>query len=77
MQGCATKRDEPLVELQGGQIEQLADNTFRVEYRVSPFTPRDVLDKFLYRRYAEVTLRKGYDYAAGLYFLGDAENLSG
>ena len=62
LQGCATTRYDPLVELQGEGIEQLNDSSFRVEYRVSPFTSQDVLDDFLRRRCAEVTLREGYDY---------------
>ena len=64
MQGCATTRYDPLAELQGEGIEQLNDSSFRVEYRVSPFTSQDVLDDFLRRRCAEVTLREGYEYFA-------------
>jgi hypothetical protein len=64
MQGCATTRYYPLGELQGEGIEQLNDRSFRVEYRVSPFTSQEVLDDFLRRRCAEVTLREGYDYFA-------------
>ena len=64
MQACATTKYNPLAELQGEGIEQLNDRSFRVEYRVSPFTSQDVLDDFLRRRCAEVTLREGYDYFA-------------
>lgn len=64
LQGCATTRYDPLVERQGEGIEQLTDSSFRVEYRVSPFTSQDVLDDFLRRRCAEVTLREGYEYFA-------------
>ena len=64
MQACATTRYNPLAELQGAGIEQLNDRSFRVEYRVSPFTSQDVLDDFLRRRCAEVTLREGYEYFA-------------
>ena len=64
MQGCATTKYNPLAEVQGEGIEQLNDRSFRVEYRVSPFTSQDVLDDFLRRRCAEVTLREGYEYFA-------------
>jgi hypothetical protein len=61
MQGCATTRYDPLAELQGQEVEPLNDNKYRVEYRVSPFTSHEVLDDFLRRRCAEVTLREGYE----------------
>lgn len=64
LQGCATTRYEPLGEAPGEEIEQINDNTFRVEYRVSPFTSQDALDEFLLRRCADVTLQQGYDYFA-------------
>jgi len=64
LQGCAATRYDPLVELQGEGIERLNDSTFRVEYRVSPFTSQEVLDDFLRRRCAEVTLRAEYQYFA-------------
>jgi len=64
LQGCATTRYEPLGEASGEEIEQINDNTFRVEYRVSPFTSQDALDEFLLRRCADVTLQQGYDYFA-------------
>ena len=64
LQGCATTRYEPLGEARGEEIEQINDNTFRVEYRVSPFTSQDALDKLLLRRCADVTLQQGYDYFA-------------
>jgi hypothetical protein len=66
MQACATTRYDPLAELQGEGIEQINDRSFRVEYRVSPFTSQEVLDDFLRRRCAEVTLREGYEYFAML-----------
>ncbi|MGH7228642.1 MAG: CC0125/CC1285 family lipoprotein, partial [Nitrospiraceae bacterium] len=62
LQGCATTRYEPLGEARGEEIEQINDNTIRVEYRVSPFTSQDALDEFLLRRCADVTLQEGYDY---------------
>jgi len=64
LQGCVTTRYEPLGEARGEEIEQINDNTFRVEYRVSPFTSQDTLDEFLLRRCADVTLQQGYDYFA-------------
>lgn len=60
--GCATTRYQPLAEADKEEVTQLNDSTFRVEYRVSPFTSQVVLDEFLSRRCAEVTLRHGYDY---------------
>jgi len=62
LQGCATTRYEPLGEARSEEIEQINDNTFRVEYRVSPFTSQDALDEFLLRRCANVTLQQGYEY---------------
>lgn len=62
--GCATTRYEPLGEARSEEIEQINDSTFRVEYRVSPFTSQDALDEFLLRRCADVTLQHGYDYFA-------------
>lgn len=64
LQGCVTTRYEPLGEARGQEIEQINDDTFRVEYRVSPFTSQDALDEFLLRRCADVTLQQGYDYFA-------------
>ena len=58
---CATTRYEPLAEADKEEVTQLNDTTFRVEYRVSPFTSQVALDDFLRRRCAEVTLRQGYD----------------
>lgn len=60
--GCATKQYTPLVEADDDQIEQLTENVFRVEYRVSAFTPQATLDRYFVRRCAELTLREGYDY---------------
>ena len=64
LQGCATTRYEPLGEASSEEIEQINDNTYRVEYRVSPFTSQDALDEFILRRCADVTLQQGYDYFA-------------
>ncbi len=61
LQSCATTRYQPLDEAPAEQITQLKEDTFRVEYRVSPFTSQTALDEFLHRRCAEVTLREGYD----------------
>ncbi len=62
LMSCATTRYQPLAEAPAEQITQLKEDTFRVEYRVSPFTSQTALDEFLRRRCAEVTLRQGYDY---------------
>lgn len=64
LQGCATARYESLAEARNEDITQLTDSTFRVEYRVGPFTSQDALDDFLRKRCAEVTLRAGYEYFA-------------
>lgn len=64
LQGCTTTRYELLAEVRNEDIAQVTDSTFRVKYRVSPFTSQDALDDFLRRRCAEVTLREGYDYFA-------------
>ncbi|HMU53718.1 MAG TPA: hypothetical protein PKA61_01865 [Nitrospira sp.] len=60
--GCATKHYTPLAEADIDQIEQLTENVFRVEYRVSAFTSQAALDRYFIRRCAELTLREGYDY---------------
>jgi len=60
--GCATVQYTPLAEVEQDQVEQLRENAYRVEYRVSPFTPQEQLDIYLRRRCAELTLREGYDY---------------
>lgn len=60
--GCATGSYTPLVEAEKDQIEQLKQNVFRVEYRVSAFTSQEQLDGYLRRRCAELTVREGYDY---------------
>lgn len=59
---CATARYVPLASAEKGHVEQLRENIYRVEYRVSPFTPQDQLDDYVRRRAAELTLREGYDY---------------
>lgn len=58
---CATGRYTPLVDAGQDEIQQVQENVFRVEYRVSPFTSQDRLDAYLRRRSAELTLREGYD----------------
>lgn len=60
--GCATVSYTPLAEAENDQIEQLKENVYRVEYRVSAFTSQEQLDSYLRRRCAELTIRKGYDY---------------
>lgn len=60
--GCATGSYTPLVETERDLVEQLKDNIYRVEYRVTAFTSQEQLDAYLRRRCAELTLREGYDY---------------
>lgn len=60
--GCATGRYTPLVEAEHNEIEQLQENVYRVEYRVSPFTSQEQLDAYVKRRGAELALREGYDW---------------
>jgi hypothetical protein len=60
--GCATGSYTPLVETENDLVEQLKDNVYRVEYRVTAFTSQEQLDAYLRRRCAELTLREGYDY---------------
>lgn len=60
--GCATKHYTPLAEADDDQVEQLTENVFRVEYRVSAFTSQAALDRYFLRRCAELTLRESYDY---------------
>lgn len=62
--GCATTRYEPLAESRGDLVTQVKEDTYRVEYRVNLFTSQEVLEDFLRRRCAEVTLQQGYDYFA-------------
>ena len=52
----------PLGGADKDQVEQLKENVYRVEYRVSSFTSQEQLDAYLRRRCAELTLREGYDY---------------
>lgn len=59
---CATGHYTPLGEADKDQVEQLKDNIYRVEYRVSSFTSQEQLDAYLRRRCAELTLREGYDH---------------
>jgi hypothetical protein len=60
--GCATGRYTPLAEAGKDEVEQLKDNVYRVEYRMSAFTSQEQLDRYLCRRCAELTLREGYDF---------------
>ena len=55
---CATGNYTPLGEADKDQVEQLKDNVYRVEYRVSSFTSQKQLDAYLRRRCAELTLRE-------------------
>lgn len=71
--GCATRYYTPLVEAEKDQIDQLKENVFRVEYRVSSFTSQDQLDAYLRLRCAELTLREGYDY----FYLGQRFDVLG
>lgn len=42
--GCATGHYTPLAEARNDVIEQLKENVYRVEYRVSAFTSQDQLE---------------------------------
>jgi hypothetical protein len=58
--GCATGQYRPLGEAANAEVEQLKENVYRVEYRVSAFTSQQQLDHYLRRRCAELALREGY-----------------
>ena len=60
--GCATGHYTPLTGADKDDVEQLRENVYRVEYRVSSFTSQEQLDAYLRRRCAELTLREGYDF---------------
>ncbi len=60
--GCATGQYQPLTGADKDAVEQLRENVYRVEYRVSSFTSQEQLDAYLRRRCAELTLREGYDF---------------
>lgn len=60
--GCATAHYTPLGEAGNNVVEQLKENVYRVEYRMSAFTSQEQLDRYLRRRCAELTLREGHDY---------------
>lgn len=60
--GCTTGQYQPLAGAARGELEQLKDNVYRVEYRVGSFTSQAQLDAYLLRRCAELTLREGYDF---------------
>jgi hypothetical protein len=60
--GCATGHYTPLGEAAKEEVEQLKENVYRVDYRVSAFTSQEQLGSYLRRRCAELTLREGYDY---------------
>jgi hypothetical protein len=62
LSACATGNYTPLAGADKGQVEQLKENVYRVEYRVSSFTSQEQLDAYLRRRCAELTLREGYDF---------------
>lgn len=62
LSACATGNYTPLAGVDKDQVEQLKENVYRVEYRVSSFTSQEQLDAYLRRRCAELTLREGYDY---------------
>lgn len=59
---CATGQYQPLAGADKDEVEQLKENVYRVEYRVSSFTSQEQLDVYLRRRCAELTLREGYDF---------------
>ena len=59
---CATGQYQPLAGADKDEVEQLKENVYRVEYRVSSFTSQEQLDAYLRRRCAELTLREGYDF---------------
>ncbi|SLM43147.1 conserved exported hypothetical protein [Nitrospira sp. ND1] len=59
---CTTGNYTPLAGADKDEVEQLKENVFRVEYRVSSFTSQEQLDAYLRRRCAELTLREGYDF---------------
>ncbi len=60
--GCAMGQYTPLAGAEKDEVEQLKENVYRVEYRVSSFTSQEQLDAHLRRRCAELTLREGYDF---------------
>ena len=60
--GCATGQYTPLAGAERDEVEQLRENVYRVEYKVSSFTSQEQLDRYLRRRCAELTLREGYDF---------------
>ena len=59
---CATGQYTPLAGAERDEVEQLKENVYRVEYRVSSFSSQEQLDAYLRRRCAELTLREGYDF---------------
>lgn len=56
--GCATGHYTSLGEAGSDVVEQLKENVYRVEYRTSPLTSQEQLDRYLRRRCAELTLRE-------------------
>ena len=62
LSACASSHYIPLAGAETDRVEQLKQNLYRVEYRVSPFTLQERLDEYLRRRCAELTLREGYDF---------------
>ncbi|HMU29427.1 MAG TPA: hypothetical protein PLY42_07140 [Nitrospira sp.] len=59
---CTTGQYQPLNGADKDEVEQLRENVYRVEYRVSSFTSQEQLDSYLRRRCAELTLREGYNF---------------
>lgn len=59
---CTTGQYQPLTGADKDEVEQLRENVYRVEYRVSSLTSQEQLDAYLRRRCAELTLREGYDF---------------
>lgn len=62
LSACATGHYTPLTASDKDEVAQLRENVYRVEYRVSAFTPQEQLDAYLRRRCAELALREGYDF---------------
>lgn len=62
LSACATAHYTPLASADKEQVEQIKEHIYRVEYEVSPFTSQELLDDYLRRRCAELTLREGLDY---------------
>lgn len=48
----------------GYSEKRLSEDTFHVQFTASPTTPADVMQEYLYRRAAEITLRHHFRYFA-------------